>query len=209
MIAEFVERRGGGLLMLGGARSFSEGGYAGTPVADALPVMLERVARSLDAWPVSRLKVRPTRAGEGHALAQIAPTEAASLNRWNELPTLISVNAVKAREAGRDGAADRHRREARHPAGAGVSALRPRQGAGVHGARFLALADARQHSARGHDARELSGGSSCAGWSTACRVRSRCTRQPTASRRASRSRSPPTSWTTPSWRSTTRRWSAR
>jgi uncharacterized membrane protein len=95
MIAEFVERRGGGLLMLGGSRSFSEGGYAGTPVADALPVQLERIARSLDTWTFSRVKVRPTRAGEGHALAQIAPTEAASLNRWNELPTLISTNVVK------------------------------------------------------------------------------------------------------------------
>ena len=100
MIAEFVERRGGGLLMLGGARSFSEGGYAGTPVADALPVVVERVARALDNWPISRLKVRPTRAGEGHALAQIAPTEAASLNRWNELPTLISINAIKAVKPG-------------------------------------------------------------------------------------------------------------
>ncbi len=42
MIAEFVERRGGGLLMLGGPRAFAEGGYAGTPVADALPVTIER-----------------------------------------------------------------------------------------------------------------------------------------------------------------------
>ena len=42
MIADFVERRGGGLLMLGGPRSFAEGGYAGTPVADVLPVVLER-----------------------------------------------------------------------------------------------------------------------------------------------------------------------
>jgi uncharacterized membrane protein len=100
MISEFVERRGGGLLMLGGSRSFSEGGYAGTPVADALPVIVDRIARSLDTWSVSRLKVRPTRAGEGHALAQIAATEAASLNRWNELPSLISVNAVKAVKPG-------------------------------------------------------------------------------------------------------------
>ena len=65
MIGEFVERRGGGLLMLGGARSFSEGGYAGTPVADALPVVVERVARSLDDLPVARLKIRPTKPGEG------------------------------------------------------------------------------------------------------------------------------------------------
>jgi uncharacterized membrane protein len=94
MISEFVERRGGGLLMLGGSRSFSEGGYAGTPVADALPVVVERAPKALDSWSFSRLKIRPTRAGEGHALAQIAPTEAASLNRWNELPPLISVNDI-------------------------------------------------------------------------------------------------------------------
>ncbi|HEY7500746.1 MAG TPA: glutamine amidotransferase [Vicinamibacterales bacterium] len=100
MISEFVERRGGGLLMLGGGRSFSEGGYAGTPVADALPVVLERLNRSANSWVVSRLKIRPTRAGEGHALAQIAATEAASLNRWNELPPLISANSVKAVKPG-------------------------------------------------------------------------------------------------------------
>ena len=32
MIADFADRRGGGLIMLGGRRSFSEGGYAGTPI---------------------------------------------------------------------------------------------------------------------------------------------------------------------------------
>ena len=41
MIAEFVDRRGGGLLALGGPRAFSEGGYAGTAVADVLPVVLD------------------------------------------------------------------------------------------------------------------------------------------------------------------------
>ena len=100
MIGEFVERRGGGLLMLGGSRSFSEGGYAGTPVADALPVVIERVARSLDDLPVARLKVRPTRAGEAHAITQIAATEAASSARWNELPVLTSVNPLKTLKPG-------------------------------------------------------------------------------------------------------------
>ena len=33
MLADFVSKRGGGLLMLGGRRSFAEGGWAGTPVA--------------------------------------------------------------------------------------------------------------------------------------------------------------------------------
>jgi uncharacterized membrane protein len=100
MIAEFVERRGGGLLMLGGARSFSEGGYAGTPVSDALPVVLERVARSIDDLPVARLKVRPTRAGEAHAITQIGGTEAASSARWNDLPVLTSVNPLRTLKPG-------------------------------------------------------------------------------------------------------------
>ena len=38
LIDDFVSRRGGGLLMLGGAESFAAGGYRRTPVADALPV---------------------------------------------------------------------------------------------------------------------------------------------------------------------------
>jgi len=100
MIAEFVERRGGGLLMLGGERAFAEGGYAGTPVADVLPVTLERPARIPSDMPISRVQVRPTRAGEGHALAQIAPTEAASRERWGEMPPLISVNTISGLKPG-------------------------------------------------------------------------------------------------------------
>ena len=41
MIADFVNKRGGGLLMLGGRRSFAEGGWGGTPVGEVLPVVLE------------------------------------------------------------------------------------------------------------------------------------------------------------------------
>ena len=85
MIAEFVDRRGGGLLVLGGGRSFSEGGYAGTAVADVMPVTLDPSAREPQ---LARLTVRPTRAGAGHAVTQIADTEAASAEKWNFLTTL-------------------------------------------------------------------------------------------------------------------------
>ena len=71
MIAEFVERRGGGLLVLGGGRSFSEGSYAGTPIAEVLPVVLERPQKALEVLPVARLKVHPTRAGAAHAVTQL------------------------------------------------------------------------------------------------------------------------------------------
>lgn len=95
MISEFVERRGGGLLMLGGPRSFAEGGYAGTPVADALPVIMERPTRNLDILPVARLHVKPTKAGEAHGVTQIAATEATSTARWADMPILTSVNAIR------------------------------------------------------------------------------------------------------------------
>ncbi len=100
MIGEFVERRGGGLLVLGGPRAFAEGGYAGTPVADALPVVLERIARVPEPLPVARLHVKPTRAGESHGVTQIAPTEAASVARWKDMPVLTSVNALTAVKPG-------------------------------------------------------------------------------------------------------------
>jgi len=85
MIAEFVDRRGGGLLMFGGARSFSEGGYAGTAVGDVLPLVLDPSAREPQ---LARLIVKPTRAGAGHGVTQIAATEAASAEKWNFLATL-------------------------------------------------------------------------------------------------------------------------
>ena len=51
MLAEFVGQRGGGLLMLGGRRSFSEGGYFGTPLADVIPVVLQESATASAAAP--------------------------------------------------------------------------------------------------------------------------------------------------------------
>ena len=93
MIADFVDRRGGSLLMLGGARSFGEGGYGGTPVADALPLAIAPNTRASEPQGLSRLQVQPTRAGQAHAVTQVASTEAASAARWRELPQVTTVNA--------------------------------------------------------------------------------------------------------------------
>ena len=93
MIADFVDRRGGGLLMIGGARSFGEGGFGGTPVADALPLAIDPGTRASEPADLARLQVLPTRAGESHASTQIAATEAASAARWRDLPQVTSVNA--------------------------------------------------------------------------------------------------------------------
>ena len=99
MISEFVDRRGGGLLTLGGPRAFAEGGYAGTAVADVLPVVLDRT-RIQAKDTVSRLTVKPTRAGSATAVTQLAANEAASAERWNTLPGITAVNRIDAVKPG-------------------------------------------------------------------------------------------------------------
>jgi uncharacterized membrane protein len=100
MIAEFVDRRGGGLLVLGGARSLAEGGYAGTAIADVLPVVLEAPSGQNPAPALARLNVRSTRAGAAHSALQVAATEAQSAARWPELPQVTSVNALRQAKPG-------------------------------------------------------------------------------------------------------------
>ncbi|MFA5908383.1 MAG: glutamine amidotransferase [Vicinamibacterales bacterium] len=99
MISEFVDRRGGGLLTLGGPRAFAEGGYAGTAVADVLPVVLDR-AKVQARDTVSRLQVKPTRAGSATAVTQLAANETASAERWNTLPGITTVNRIDAVKPG-------------------------------------------------------------------------------------------------------------
>ena len=94
MIADFVNHRGGGLLMLGSHRSFGQGGYAGTPVADVLPVVLDETRSDGDESFFVEVGVEPTRAGTAHAATQIADTEDASAARWRELPPITIVNPI-------------------------------------------------------------------------------------------------------------------
>ena len=111
MISDFVNHRGGGLLMLGSHRSFVEGGYAGTPVAEVLPVVLDQpsegpadaanpgasaddLSRSRRRGFYQEVSVQTTRAGATHPSTLIADTEAASLERWETLPPVTIVNPI-------------------------------------------------------------------------------------------------------------------
>lgn len=100
MIADFVGRRGGGLLTLGGGRSFAEGGWGGTPVAEALPVTLDASANARAGSYFSEVSVRPARAGQAHPVVQLAATEAASMEAWRRLPPLTSVNLIESVKPG-------------------------------------------------------------------------------------------------------------
>jgi uncharacterized membrane protein len=92
MIADFVSKRGGSLLMLGGRRSFAEGGWAGTPVGEVLPVVMSAPNTKYFAPDVA---VRPTRAGRAFPVTQLMVTPEASDKKWDEMPELSAVNPVK------------------------------------------------------------------------------------------------------------------
>jgi hypothetical protein len=99
MIADFVSERGGGLLMLGGRHAFAEGGYAGTPVADALPVSLD-ASFSRDTTFFDTLALTVTRAGAAQAALRIGATDRESEERWRTLPPPTTYNRVGALKPG-------------------------------------------------------------------------------------------------------------
>jgi uncharacterized membrane protein len=99
MLADYVSRRGGSVLALGGRSALGEGGYAGTPLSEVLPVSLVNVDRDDTEMPTV-LAVRPTSAGREHAALQLAPTPTAAAARWDSLPPLTSVNRLGPLRAG-------------------------------------------------------------------------------------------------------------
>lgn len=93
MIHDFVSQRGGGLLVLGGRHGLAEGGYVGTPVADAIPVVLG--ATAADPTQPLEVKVAPTPAGALHPATQIAGPGETSADLWKLLPPLTTVNPIQ------------------------------------------------------------------------------------------------------------------
>ncbi|HEV8613670.1 MAG TPA: hypothetical protein VGQ73_09160 [Gemmatimonadales bacterium] len=93
MLGDFVSRRGGGLVVLGGRGALAEGGFAATPLADVLPVSLERPAATDSDAAANELSVRVTPAGRAHPVLQLGATEE-SAGHWDSLPPLSSVNQL-------------------------------------------------------------------------------------------------------------------
>ena len=99
MLADFVSRRGGGLIALGGRSALAEGGFAATPLAEVLPVSLERANATEGTAPAIELMARITSAGRAHPVLQLGATEA-STGRWDSLPPLTAVNRLGALKPG-------------------------------------------------------------------------------------------------------------
>jgi uncharacterized membrane protein len=92
-VEAFVSRRGGGLLATGGRLAFDGGKYAGTPVADLLPLVVDgRATDVADSFaPVFKPQLTPQ--GQTHPITRLNEDRALSQKTWNELPP-ISVSEV-------------------------------------------------------------------------------------------------------------------
>jgi len=95
MLSDFVSVRGGGLLFLGGRRSFAEGGYYGTPLSDVMPVSIEGPPVPDSMTFFAELQALVTPPGRSSAVTQIASTIHKSDERWRTLPTVTTVNYIR------------------------------------------------------------------------------------------------------------------
>jgi uncharacterized membrane protein len=92
MIREFVSRRGGSLLMLGGRRGLTDGGWGPTSVAEVLPVRFPELdGPSFFREPAHAL-LAPS--GRTSALTRLAPTEEQNEAAWRALPDLADFQTL-------------------------------------------------------------------------------------------------------------------
>jgi uncharacterized membrane protein len=91
LLEQFVSRRGGGLLMLGGADSLAEGNYGRTPLAAALPVYLDR---RRDWQNTGEVRMQLARDGWLQDWVRLRGTEEEERRRLDAMPGFQTMNAV-------------------------------------------------------------------------------------------------------------------
>lgn len=83
-IDQWIEKRGGGLCMIGGPHSFAAGGWKGEIIGDMLPVEL---GESASEWvPTNRLKLNPTPATFTHPVWRILENEDGNRELLKKIP---------------------------------------------------------------------------------------------------------------------------
>lgn len=97
MILDFAARRGGSVIFLGGRYAFSEGGYAGTPLAELMPVDLGPASGGEGEPTFSYLDLRLTEQGRHHPALQFGADAAETLELWRSLPQEVSTFNVLTR----------------------------------------------------------------------------------------------------------------
>src|SRR6516164_210267 len=86
LIKQFVDRRGGGLLLLGGRFALADGGWAASSLADLLPVALPD---RKGTFRRDRATVQLTPAGAESIICRLVEDPARNVERWKKLPYLM------------------------------------------------------------------------------------------------------------------------
>jgi uncharacterized membrane protein len=89
-VRKYVQE-GGAFAMVGGMLAFSQGGYAGTPIEEILPVFL-RPDRNDYRTVTQRLVL--TEEGKAHPITRLAPDVTENQRIWDMLPELDAFNLV-------------------------------------------------------------------------------------------------------------------
>lgn len=100
---EFVRKRGGSLLLLGGSGGFAAAGFAGTIVEGMLPVLIPRDGESaLETGrdPDADWTVAPTLEGELDGLMSLTGETEANRMLWREMPAVAGLNRFAATRPG-------------------------------------------------------------------------------------------------------------
>jgi uncharacterized membrane protein len=87
LIQQFVDRRGGGLLFLGGRNALADGGYEKAPFSDLLPVRLPNHKNTFHREPATP---QLTSSGRDSLITRIDENPEANFNRWKKLPYLMN-----------------------------------------------------------------------------------------------------------------------
>jgi len=85
-IRDFVDRRGGGLLFIGGRASFSDGGWQNSPMADLIPVQLPQNRGTFHQQAFSKAVLTP--AGSSSVLCRLDENPANNMKRWENMPAV-------------------------------------------------------------------------------------------------------------------------
>jgi uncharacterized membrane protein len=86
LIRQFVDRRGGGLLLLGGRFALADGGWAASSLADLLPVALPDRKGTFQR---EQVKVELTPAGAESIICRLVEDPVRNVERWKKLPSLM------------------------------------------------------------------------------------------------------------------------
>lgn len=90
LLRSFVSERGGSFLMMGGPRSFVDGGYSGTPIEPLLPViLLEQNRYAIREY--EPVQVVPTLEGELDGIFSLSMSQLQSEQTWMEMPFLYGL----------------------------------------------------------------------------------------------------------------------